>query len=281
MAQDQASAQAVSVGEFVDVLDSLWPRGAAEEWDAVGLHLGSPSAPVRRVSLVVDVTVETVQEAIDQDIDLIVAHHPLLLRPVNSLVEDHAKGHLVASLVRAGIALFSAHTNADAVDGGTSETLGRALGLQDMSAIAASTMPGAGIGRVGALPQPVRLYDLATQLGRLVPQTPGGLKVSGDPDQMVSRVALCTGAGDSLLSHPEVLASDVYITGDLRHHPASDTQQARALGHAPNLIDVSHFASEWFFLDGVRRQLTTRLPELDVRVSDIVTDPWDFVVHPG
>ncbi|MEX2441645.1 MAG: Nif3-like dinuclear metal center hexameric protein [Pontimonas sp.] len=281
MTDREPAAGGISVANFVEALDALWPREVAEEWDAVGLVLGSPSAPVRRVSLVVDVTEETVQEAIDQDVDLIVAHHPLLLRPVNSLAEDQPKGHLVATLVRAGIALFSAHTNADSVDGGTSETLGRALGLLAMAPIVESRAPGVGIGRVGDLPQPVLLYDLTTQLGRLVPQTPGGLKVSGDPNQLVSRVALCSGAGDSLLNHPEVLASDAYITGDLRHHPASDLKQARALGKAPSLIDVSHFASEWFFLDAVSRQLQQQLPTVDIRVSEVVTDPWDFVVHPG
>jgi dinuclear metal center YbgI/SA1388 family protein len=281
VANSESSAAALSVRDVVGACDALWPREMAEDWDAVGLVLGSPSAPVRRVSLVVDVTEVTVQEAIDQDVDLIVAHHPLLLRPVNALAENQAKGHLVAMLVRARIALFSAHTNADAVDGGTSETLGRALGLHAMAPISSSHQPGVGIGRVGDLAQPVRLYDLTTQLGQLVPQTPGGLKVSGDPDQMVSRVALCTGAGDSLLGHPEVLSADVFITGDLRHHPASDIQQARAVAKAPSLIDVSHFATEWFFLDGVSQQLQQRLPAIDFRVSEVVTDPWDFVVHPG
>ncbi len=275
------SSGELSVQECVDVLDTLWPRELAAEWDAVGLVLGSPRAKVQKLMLVVDITLDTVNEAVAEGVDVIVSHHPLLFRPVNSLVEDEVKGHLVATLIRAGIAVFSAHTNADAVDGGTSESLGGALGLHEMTPIAPSVTSDAGIGRVGTLSSPVRLYDLATQLGRVVPQTAGGVKVSGDPDQMVSRVALCTGAGDSLLDHPEVLASDVYITGDLRHHPASDAQQARQLGRGPCLIDVSHFASEWFFLDGVRRTLQQQLPDVDIRVSDIVTDPWDFVVHPG
>jgi len=203
------------------------------------------------------------------------------LRGVTSLAEDQSKGHLVARLIRGGVALFTAHTNADAVDGGTSETLGRALGLKNMEVIAPSSEPTMGIGRVGVLATPTRLYDLASQLGGLVPQTAAGIKVSGDPEQLVTRVALCTGAGDSLLGHPQVASADVYITGDLRHHPASDTQQARLLGHGPALIDVSHFASEWFFLDSVKRSLEASVPQLDVVVSELVTDPWDFVVHPG
>ena len=267
--------------EVVAVLDELWPRELAEEWDAVGLVTGHPDKPVSRIGLVVDVVSETVNEALEQGVDLIIAHHPLLLRGVTSLAEHQVKGHLVALLIRGNLALFSAHTNADAVEGGTSDTLGRALGLTDMRPIQEALDPKLGIGRVGTLPTPVRLYELASAIGALVPQTAAGVKVSGDPDQMVQRVALCTGAGDSLLGHPAVTSSDAYITGDLRHHPASDGAEARALGAGPALIDVSHFASEWFFLDQVAALLRDKLPGIEVTVSEIVTDPWDFVVHPG
>lgn len=271
----------LSLHQLIGTLDQMWPRGVAEEWDQVGLVVGHPEASVSKALLCVDVVDQTVTEAIDQGADVIIAHHPLLLRGVTSLAEDQSKGHLVARLIRAGIALFTAHTNADAVDGGTSETLGRALGLENMAVIAASSEPTMGTGRVGVLATPTRLYDLASQVGALLPQTAAGVKVSGDPDQVIHRVALCTGAGDSLLGHPEVAKADVYITGDLRHHPASDAQQARLLGHGPALIDVSHFASEWFFLDAVKDSLQSSVPELDVAVSEVVTDPWDFVVHPG
>lgn len=271
----------LSLHQLIGTLNQMWPRSLAEEWDQVGLVLGHPEASVTTALLCVDVVDQTVTEAIDQGVDVIIAHHPLLLRGVTSLAEDQSKGHLVARLIRGGVALFTAHTNADAVDGGTSETLGRALGLKNMEVIAPSSEPPMGIGRVGVLATPTRLYDLASQLGGLVPQTAAGIKVSGDPEQLVTRVALCTGAGDSLLGHPQVASADVYITGDLRHHPASDTQQARLLGHGPALIDVSHFASEWFFLDSVKRSLEASVPQLDVVVSELVTDPWDFVVHPG
>ena len=265
----------------IETLDGLWPPGGAEEWDAVGLVVGARSQQVTHIRLVVDVVRATVDEAISDGADLIVAHHPLLLRGATSVAEDHYKGALVADLIRAGVGLYSAHTNADAVDVGTSEVLARALGIAQMSPITEGLNEDSGIGRVGVLPQPIRLYDLATTLGRLVPPTAGGIRVSGDPEQMVSRVALCTGAGDSLLNHPLVQAADVYITGDLRHHPVSEVQQQRLHQSGPALIDVSHFASEWFFLDQVKAELESRLPGVTISVSEVVTDPWDFVIHPS
>jgi len=274
-------SSARALGEVIDQLDALWPPAGAEEWDAVGLVVGARSHEVTHIRLVVDVVRATVHEAIADGVDLIVAHHPLLLRGVTSVSEESYKGALVADLIRAGVGLYSAHTNADAVDVGTSEVLGRALGIGEMTPITPGLDEHSGIGRFGHLAQPMKLYDLATLLGRLVPQCASGIRVSGDPEQMVQRVALCTGAGDSLLGHPAVTSSDVYITGDLRHHPASDVQQQRLLSAGPALIDVAHFASEWFFLDQAKSELEQRLPGVTVSVSEVVTDPWDFVIHPS
>ena len=271
----------MTLGDIVQTLETWWPPSLAEPWDQTGVVLGHPDRGVDTVMLAVDVVDQTVAEAVQANADLIIAHHPLMLRGVTELPETASTGHLVAQLIRHDVALFSAHTNADAVDGGTSDSLGRALGVTGMVPISPSDLPGAGLGRWGYLDTPTRLYDLATRLGQLLPQTAGGVKVSGDADALITRVAICTGAGDSLLSHPDVLASDVYITGDLRHHPASETQQRRLRGRGPALIDVSHFASEWFFLDGVATRLREKHPHLTVTVSEVVTDPWDFVVHPG
>lgn len=270
-----------TLAQLKAVCDGWWPADSAESWDAVGLVTGNPTDTVSTALLVVDVVRETVDEAVSQGADVIIAHHPLLLRPVTSVAEDRYKGRLIADLIRAGIALFSAHTNADAAPGGTSDRLANALGLEGCVPITSEAGDDRGIGRVGALPAPVRLYDLASTLGGLLPQTARGLAVSGDPDREVKTVALCTGAGDSLLGHQAVREADVYITADLRHHPASEVAEERIAGRAPALIDMSHFASEWFFLDGVKNDLEQTFSDLSVSVSEAVTDPWTFVVHPG
>jgi putative NIF3 family GTP cyclohydrolase 1 type 2 len=144
--------------------------------------------------------------------------------------------------------------------------------------ITAGTTPDRGIGRVGRLAEPTTLGRLARQLGELLPATAGGIRVSGEYDRVVSTVALCGGAGDSLLREPAVLGSDVYITSDLRHHPASESRENARVAGGPALIDVSHWASEWLWLTVAAEQLREALPDLDVTVSDLRTDPWDFVV---
>jgi putative NIF3 family GTP cyclohydrolase 1 type 2 len=102
--------------------------------------------------------------------------------------------------------------------------------------------------------------------------------VSGDFDAPISSVALCGGAGDAYLSDPAVLAADVYITSDLRHHPASEARENARVSRGPALIDVSHWASEWLWLEAAASELRDALPGVTITVSDLRTDPWDFVV---
>ena len=271
----------LSLSLVADQIERLWPASGAEEWDAIGVVVGHGSDPVSHIRLVVDVVPESVREALEAGADLIVAHHPLLLKPVTSVSEDRYKGRVITSLIRSHVALITAHTNADVVATGTSHTLADAIGLIDRTVIKPSVTPGHGIGQVGSFPAQTTLYALASTLGAVLPQTAGGIRVSGNPDTPVTTAAVCAGAGDSLLRHPAVMAADVYITSDLRHHPASEISADRAGGSAPALIDISHFAGEWLWLAKARNQLAEIFPDMKVSVSDLVTDPWDFVVHPG
>jgi putative NIF3 family GTP cyclohydrolase 1 type 2 len=122
------------------------------------------------------------------------------------------------------------------------------------------------------------LGHLAHTLAKILPATATGVRVSGDYEALVESVALCGGAGDALLSADAVTHADVYVTSDLRHHPASEAREQAGLGRGPALIDVSHWASEWLWLDVAANQLRQQLPDLTVQVSEIRTDPWDFVV---
>ncbi|MBD7918202.1 Nif3-like dinuclear metal center hexameric protein [Cellulomonas sp. Sa3CUA2] len=118
-----------TLAEVVAALEARYPPRTAESWDRVGLAAGDPAAPVRRVLLAVDPVAAVVDEALAWDADLLVTHHPLLLRPVHSVAATTYKGALLHRLVRAGCGLYTAHTNADAAHGGVAEALADAVGL--------------------------------------------------------------------------------------------------------------------------------------------------------
>jgi dinuclear metal center YbgI/SA1388 family protein len=266
--------------ELQAVIEDLWPAAGAESWDAVGLVAGDPDATVEHVHLAVDAVPDTAREAVELGAGLLLTHHPLLLRGVTTIAESTYKGSVLATLVRGGSALLAAHTNADVVTTGTSAVLAGRLGLTEQRPLDAGADPDTGIGRVGVLPEGTTLGALARKLVDLLPPTATGVRVSGDFDQPVRTVALCAGAGDSLLGHPGVLDADVYITSDLRHHPASEFREQALLGGGPALIDTSHWATEWLWLDVAAEQLRTRAG-VRVTVSDLRTDPWDFAVLPA
>ena len=113
--------------------DPAWAR----DWDAVGLVCGDPSAPVRRVLLAVDPVEAVVDEAVAWHADLLLTHHPLLLRAVHGVPATSFKGRSIHRLVRAGCGLYTAHTNADVAAPGVSDALARVLGLTDLEPLAA------------------------------------------------------------------------------------------------------------------------------------------------
>ena len=268
-----------TVAEVTAAAHTLWPLSGSEEWDAPGLISGDPARSVSSIHLAVDAVSDTVDEAVAAGADLLLVHHPLLLRGVTAVAEDRHKGALLAKLIRADCALLAAHTNADVVETGTSAVFADRLGLVDVRPISPSAVdPARGLGRIGRLATPTTLGTLARALGDILPATAGGIRVSGDFDAPISTVALCGGAGDSLLSDPAVTAADVYITSDLRHHPASEARENARVSAGPALIDVSHWASEWLWLETAADELRQNLPGVIVTVSDLRTDPWDFVV---
>jgi dinuclear metal center YbgI/SA1388 family protein len=368
----------VKLAEVIAVLDAAYPPGLAQSWDSVGLVCGDPDDPVDSVTVAVDATADVVAEAPDRG--LLLAHHPLLLRGVDTVAASTPKGALIHQLIKAGAALFTAHTNADSANPGVSDALAEVLGLavddvldpisagrdidkwvifvpvrdaeavrdavfaagaghigdyspcswsvagtgqflpldgatpaigtvgsvervsedrvevvaparlraQVLAALRAShpyeepafdvvslaALPsGVGIGRTGTLAEPLRFADFVARVATVLPQTTWGVRAAGDPDAPVSRVAVCGGAGDSLLGAAAAAGVDAYLTADLRHHPADEHRRASDVA----LVDVAHWASEYPWCAQAAATLRNHFgAALPVTVSDLRTDPWNI-----
>jgi dinuclear metal center YbgI/SA1388 family protein len=142
-----------------------------------------------------------------------------------------------------------------------------------------------GIGRVGRLAAPTTLREFAMLVAEALPGSAQGVRIAGDPVGEVSRVAVCGGAGDSLLDAVRASGADVFVTADLRHHIASEAREEAGEGR-PYLVDVAHWTSEWPWLAGVANRLEGALEAaglpVEVHVSVKCTDPWTFrVPSPG
>lgn len=264
----------VTVADAVAALDGAYPPRLAQDWDTVGLTSGDPADRIVRVLVAVDPELPVIDEAVEVDADLLVTHHPLLLRGVHHVATTTPKGRAVHRLIRGGVALFNAHTNADAARPGVSDALADTLGLLAGEPLSADPHdPGVGIGRIAELGVPESFATFVARVGAALPATAWGVRAAGDPDRTVRRVAVSGGAGDSMLGLARAAGVDAYVTADLRHHPASDHL---AEPDAPALVDVAHWASEHPWCAQAAAVLRRLLPELDVTVSTRRTDPWSL-----
>lgn len=376
--------QHCTVGEIRRVLDAAYPPKLAEKWDAVGLICGDPQAEVRSVGFALDCTQAVAEQAVELGVDMLVVHHPLLLRGVTSVAADTPKGKVIHTLLRAGVALFAAHTNADKARPGVNDCLAELIGLTPgrpiipvdpqvvdkwgvqvpseavdrvkqalfdvgggqlgdyshcsfdiegtgqflpmegshpstgdigklyrgrevrIEFVAPSSLRPAltkalvaahpyevpaydvvettsagnldqalGLGRVGQLPEEMTLREFTQQVADALPETVWGVRAAGDPERKIRNVALCSGAGDSLLSDVAKLGVDVYLTSDLRHHPVDE--HLRAGG--PAVIDAAHWASE-FPWTAQARDIVKRETGVETEIIQIRTDPWTISAHP-
>jgi dinuclear metal center YbgI/SA1388 family protein len=285
-----ARTMAPTVAECMQVLAAGYDPAWAEPWDAVGLAVGDPAARVGQVLFAVDPTPEVAGEAAETGADLLVTHHPLFLRGVHGVPETTAGGRVVATLVRAGAALYTAHTNADVASPGVSDALAAAVGLVDVEPL---TAPAAGLapppdapaaacrgfGRVGTLPAEETLAAFCARVADRLPATVGGVRATGAPDRRVRRVAVCGGAGGELIGAAAAAGADVLLTADGRHHHTLDAVAA----YPTAIVDVAHWASEWPWLPDaaarLRDGLAARGRTVVTTVSTRVTDPWRW--HAG
>ncbi|MGW5054251.1 Nif3-like dinuclear metal center hexameric protein [Actinokineospora sp. NPDC004072] len=261
-----------TVADAIAALEAAYPPALAESWDAVGLVCGDPGEEITRVLVCVDPTADTVDEAVETGAQLIVAHHPLLLRGVHGVGADTPKGGLVHRMVRNGVALFCAHTNADAADPGVSDALAEAIGVRVTGPLSPNPDGRTGIGRIGALAEPEPFAVFVERVAQALPGTEGGVRAAGDANRQIRTVAVSGGAGDSYLAAATAAGVDAYVTADLRHHPAGEHL---AVPGAPALVDVAHWASEWPWCEQAAGVLRVALGgTVVIDVSTRRTDPW-------
>ena len=269
----------LSLREVVAALDRLYPQQTASSWDRVGLVSGDPDQPISLVHFAVDPTLAVIDEARAAGADLLVTHHPLLLRGVHSVATTSAKGAAVAALIVNNIALYAAHTNADVASPGVCDALAEACGLVEVGPL--EVVDGIAHGRVGSLTRPLRLREFVEHLDAGLPRAVGGIRVAGPADALVSRAAVVGGAGDGFLDAVRASGADVYVTADLRHHPALEARE-EARGGTPYLVDAGHWATEWLWLRSARAELLCELSgrgsSLNTDISTLRTDPWDFLI---
>ncbi len=255
----------VSLKQLTAFLETVAPVDLAESYDNVGLLIEGMSEDVHKVLVALDADENTVQQAEEQGIDLIISHHPLIFKPLTRLTESTGNERTVRRLLQKGIGLYAMHTNFDAAENGLCDLFLDSFGdFQNRSAFSGEEF---GIGRIGELAQPCSLEEL---LKRGQKSFQGAtLSYVGDLSNSVSKMAVCNGGGGDLIYDAHTLGAEVYISGDFKHHHARF-----AVENGLNLISVSHYDAEIGFCKFLKEKLTEAFGDsLQVTVSQ-EKNPW-------
>lgn len=221
----------MQLNDFVAMMQGIAPNKLSMGYDNVGLLIGPESKDIKKVLVALDCSTITAGEAIRLNCELMLTHHPVFFHGAKRISLDDPATAGAYMLMRAGIGLYAAHTNLDACDGGVNDALCDALGIMEQAAITPD-----GIGRIGALRQPMRFYDYA----RLVEDRLGAaVRVSGDMDKLISKVAVVGGAGGEYAGFAQQAGADLFISGEFRHHEGI---YAREMGLC--IIDAGHYETE-------------------------------------
>lgn len=253
-----------TIKDVYAVIDRLAPFGTAEPWDNVGLLVGEGELPVARALLCLDVTPAILREAQQTGAQLLISHHPVIFDPLRQLAFDS----LPAQLVRAGVAVISAHTNLDVAVDGVNDCLAEALGLTELTGLQRCEN-GGWLGRIGRLPAPIEWEELV----RLVKSALRcrGVRVAPG-SRPVSTVAVGGGACASLLSEAAARGADAFITADIKHNVWYD---AARLGLC--LMDAGHFETENLVLGPLCERLRFELPGVQFAIAQANLPPVRYL----
>ena len=237
------------VYDFYDFLDERYDFSSALEFDNVGLLVGDGREKVTGVLVCLDCTDEAISEAVKLGANLIVTHHPVIFDPLKAVTEQS----LVYRLIRNGISVISAHTNLDQADGGVNDALAETLGLQNIEKIADRE---GFLYRIGELPESMTSDELAKMVGEKLSLR---VKFVGN-NSFIKRVAVCGGAGGSMLADVLATGVDAYVTSDIKHNVFLD-----AHAEGLTLIDAGHFNTEDVVIDKLYNELKEKFPEVNIK----------------
>lgn len=225
--------------DLIDRFEQFASPQLAESWDNVGLQLGDPTRPVHRIMTTLDVRPIVVQEAIEQGVDFILAHHPMMFHPAVTLDLRDPQNAMYAQLIEHGITVYAAHTNLDNANGGMNDWLATQLGLQatvpllDGGIDPNSQLP-YGMGRIGNLAQPLSALAFARHCQQVF-GVPGLRYVDDQQPKVIQRVAVLGGSGGEFYSNAVAAGADAYVTGDVSYHVGHDM-----LAHGLMVVDPGH-----------------------------------------
>lgn len=250
--------------EIMQVIEAAYPREAALDFDNVGLLAGRAEKEVERVYIALDATDAVIDRAVEEGADMLITHHPLIFSPLKKITDEDFISRRVVKLIQNDISYYAMHTNYDVL--GMAELSEKILGIRNTEVLDITMEKDGraeGIGRVGELEKPMTLEECCVYVKHRL--NLGSLKVFGDMQAEVSRLAISPGSGKTAIAAAIAKGADVLVTGDIGHHDGLD-----AVEQGLYIIDAGHYGTEYIFIDDIRKFLADKLPVLDVMTTPVI-----------
>lgn len=260
----------MKVSQIVAVIEQFAPLRWQESYDNAGLVVGRMEDEVHAVLLAVDVTEEVLDEAEQLGCDMIITHHPIIFHPLKRLNSASIVERCVERAIRRGIALYACHTNLDSAPRGMSYRLGEMLGLRQMTLLEPSEKgDGVGFGVVGELDSPRPLMEYLAEVQQRL--SIRAIRYSDPATETVQRVAICTGAGASLIGAARLSGAELYLTADLKYNDFMTPDNALTVA------DIGHFESEFCAIEILFDILSENLLTFAVLRSKASRNPINYL----
>lgn len=238
------------LNEIIKVLEKRFPISNKEEWDNVGLMIGRRKKEIKKIQLSLDVTVASLENAIKNNVDLIISHHPLIFSGIKKINTDTVLGEKILTAIENSIAIYSLHTNLDSTQGGLNDYVGEKLNLKNGKIIDEVNNENFGIGRIYSLDEKIEFDDFIEKIKSVF--LTNNLRVVKNQEEKltIKKIAIVNGSGSSYWRKAKKLGADLLITGDVKYHEALDS-----LEEGFCIIDVGHYETEYFYGDLIKKEL--------------------------
>ena len=261
----------MKIKQITDIIERYASLEWQESYDNAGLIVGRPDDEVHKALLAVDVTEEVLDEAEAEGCDIVLTHHPIVFHALKRFNSADPVQRCVERAIRSRIALYACHTNLDSAPGGMSWQLAGMLGVGRLEVLQPTGVgEGVGFGVVGELPETVDTVEFMRFIQRQLE-----VKVIRHSDIAscgVRRVAVCTGAGASLIGEARRAGADLYVTADLKYN------DFMAPDKALTVADIGHFESEYCAIQILFDILSKNLCTFAVRKSGCSRNPVNYLV---
>ncbi len=249
-------------------IESFCPLDLAEEWDNSGFQIDMENE-VKKILVALELTDSVAQEAIDNDVDMVITHHPLFFSNLKALKVAEPVTARAISVVQNGITVYSSHTNFDSVSGGNNDYFGNMIGLSEFYTINDNNQ----MCRGAFLKEAMRVDEIASLISIRLDIDKSAIRIVGSKDNFTTNVAWCTGAGADFIDEVAHSGAQLFITGDIKYHAA---RRAEELGL--DLIDIGHYGSEKIFVDNMYEKLKMIIDD-DVEVIKSIDcmDPFSYI----